>query len=241
MLQECLAEVELGDLSLRIQTPQRVGIDDGHIDQPPGKGRPVLPALSLHSIVLPELINCVHIALMNIVVKDYLRLGNSGRLIGAALLLDGGHNIDPAVCAEHEHGRLVVLPGQAAQISTLPCHRLAILQCLHHSLELLGSEGKSSAVRANGAACTDANAMKMTAESWGSVEVVEEEDAVGAFPPLDEPSDGVVYDGLTGGIAALTLVDLKAKKEAMAGDGEQLVADGCRLAFDDTSSRVICL
>ena len=104
MSQERPAEVELGDLSLRIQTPQRVGIDDAHVDEPPGKGRPVLYALSLHSIVLTELINCIHMALMNIVVKDYLRLGDGGRLIGAALLLDGGHGVDPAVCAEYEHG-----------------------------------------------------------------------------------------------------------------------------------------
>ena len=60
-------------------------------------GRPVLHALSLHSVVLTELINCVHMALMNIVVKDYLRLGDGGRLVGAALLLDGGHDIDSAV------------------------------------------------------------------------------------------------------------------------------------------------
>ena len=147
--------------------------------------RPVLHALSLHSIVLPELINCVHMALMNIVVKDYLRLGDGGRLIGAALLLDGGHGIDSAVCAEHEHSRLVVTPEQAAQISALPGHRLAILQRPHHRLKRLGFEGKSCAISANGAACTDADAMKMTAEGWRSVKVIEEEDAVGVFPPFD--------------------------------------------------------
>src|ERR1700746_1990102 len=110
-------------------------------------------------------------ALMNIVIKDYLRLGNSGRLIGAALLLDGEHGVDSAVCAEHEHGRLVVTPCQTAQISTLPCHPLSILQFLHHSLNRRGFEGKSSAVRANGAACTDVDALQMTTESCGSVEI----------------------------------------------------------------------
>ena len=122
--------------------------------------------------------------LMNIVVKDYLRLGDGGRLIGAALLLDGSHGVDPAVCAEHERGRLVVTPCQAAQISALPGHRLAILQRPHHRLQRLRFEGKSCAISANGAACTDADAMKMTAEGWGSVQVVEEKDTVGVFPPF---------------------------------------------------------
>jgi len=123
-------------------------------------------------------------ALMNIVVKDYLRLGDGGRLVGTALLLDGGHDIDSAVCAEHEHSRFVITLEQAAQISALPGHRLAILQRPHHRLKRLGFEGKSSAVCANGAACTDADAMKMTAEGWGSVQVVEEKDTVGVFPPF---------------------------------------------------------
>ena len=35
LLQESSAEVELSDVSLRIQTPQRVGVDDAHIDEPP--------------------------------------------------------------------------------------------------------------------------------------------------------------------------------------------------------------
>ena len=89
LIHESLAEVPLPHLSVRIPTPQRVCVDDAYIDEPPCEGRPVLHALPLHSIVLPELINCVHIGQLIMTLCDtvalarvskYTRSHNSQRL-----------------------------------------------------------------------------------------------------------------------------------------------------------------
>jgi hypothetical protein len=127
LLQERPAKVELGDDSLRVQTPECVGVDDAHIDQPPGEGRPVLHALPLYSIVLPELIYSIHMTLVIIVVEYYLRLGDGRGMVGTTVLRDGGHGIDPMMCAKHQH-RLLVQPHQAAKLTALPCLRLTLTQ-----------------------------------------------------------------------------------------------------------------
>jgi hypothetical protein len=134
LIHESLAEVPLPHLSVRIPTPQRVCVDDAYIDEPPCEGRPVLHALPLHSIVLPELINCVHMALVKVVVNGDLGLSDSGGKVGATVLLEGDHMIDSMMSAEEEDG-LLVIPQQAAQVPLLPCLRLTLLKCFHGRLQ----------------------------------------------------------------------------------------------------------
>jgi hypothetical protein len=133
-MQESPAEFELSDVSLSVQTPQRVCIDDAHVEQPPCEGMPVLIGLSLHSIVLPELICCVHMALVKVVVNGDLGLSDSGGKVGATVLLEGDHMIDSMMSAEEEDG-LLVIPQQAAQVPLLPCLRLTLLKCFHGRLQ----------------------------------------------------------------------------------------------------------
>ena len=90
-----------------VEAPQCVCVDDAHINQPPREGGPVLHALPLHSIVLPELINCIHMTLVNIVVQRHLGLRGGRGVVGTTVLLDCDHVIDLMMCAEHQHGLLV--------------------------------------------------------------------------------------------------------------------------------------
>ena len=106
-MQQCSTEVKQGDLTLRVQTPQCVGVDDAHIEQPPGEGRPVLTTSPMHRIILTKLINCVHMALAFIVVQHHLRLSHLRRKVWASVLFEGDHVIDPMMGAEHQYWPLV--------------------------------------------------------------------------------------------------------------------------------------
>ena len=140
LLPECVTEVELSCGSARVQAPEGVGVDDTHIDEPPCERRPVLHRLPLHSIGLPELIDCVNTALANIVVEDHLRLGDDRRLRGSTVGLHGGHDVDLLMCAEHLYG-LLVTPHQAAELTTLSCLRLTLTYLLDGVLQARGEVG----------------------------------------------------------------------------------------------------
>jgi len=141
LLQESLTEFELADDSLCVQAPECVGVNDAHIHQPPGEGRPVLHTPPLHSIVLPELINCIHMTLANIVVEAHLWLGDSSRMIRTTTILsDRCHVVDSMMCAEHPYNpcRVMVKPQQTTQLTTLPCPRLTLPQRLHCFHQVIG-------------------------------------------------------------------------------------------------------
>lgn len=48
--------------------------------------------LFLHSVVLPQLIDCVHTTLANIIVEDDLRLQYDMRLVGSTIVLHRDHH-----------------------------------------------------------------------------------------------------------------------------------------------------
>ena len=120
---------------------------------------------------LAHLVHTVDVALVVVVVHCHLwfELGGSG--VGVS---DSDEVVDPMVCAENENG-LGTVPGQTAQLATLPRLVLVLVQPLHRHTD---AWRQVTAVGTTDTTRPDTHLQQIITQGWGSVQVIEIQDAV---------------------------------------------------------------